>query len=143
DVNERLVFRIVGGSCGEIVQLWFICHAELECPIDSGVGDASKWRCCKLAGMEVLLQDLERFAGLALACIQCEYPNKIAHVLSSDADERPPRELTPAFYGCFDWHSSVHGHWLLTRLLRLFPNGAFVQKARAALRTNLTAENLK
>ena len=93
--------------------------------------------------MELLVRDVERFARLALACVQREYPNKIAHVLNSDADVRPPRELTPAFYGCFDWHSSVHGHWLLVRLLRLFPHGSFAEKAREALRTNLTAEKLQ
>jgi hypothetical protein len=60
----------------------------------------------------------ERFAKLALACVHKEYPNKISHVLNSDADVAPPRKLTPAFCGCYDWHSSVHGHWLLVRLLR-------------------------
>src|ERR1700757_1762766 len=62
-----------------------------------------------------------RFARMALECVHREYPNKIAHSLDSDADVKPPRELTPAFYGCYDWHSSVHGHWLLARLMRLFP----------------------
>jgi hypothetical protein len=62
--------------------------------------------------------------------------------LNSDADALPPRQLTPAFYGCFDWHSSVHGHWLLVRLLRLFPDAAFAPRARAALNKNLTTENL-
>ncbi len=61
-------------------------------------------------------QAARRFVNLALACVHREYPNKIAHILSSDADVLPPRKLTPAFYGCFDWHSSVHGHWLLARL---------------------------
>ena len=65
-----------------------------------------------------------RFADLALACAHKEYPNKIAHVLNGDADVKPPRELTPAFYGCYDWHSSVHGHWLLARLARLFPSAS-------------------
>ena len=74
-----------------------------------------------------------RFAALALACVHKEYPNKIAHVPSSDADVQPPRELTPAFYGCYDWHSSVHGHWLLVRLARTFPDAPFAAKARAAL----------
>jgi hypothetical protein len=60
----------------------------------------------------------DRFAELALSCVDREYPNKIAHVLSSDADVASPRALTPSFYGCFDWHSAVHGHWLLVRLLR-------------------------
>ena len=63
----------------------------------------------------------QRFAALALACVHKEYPNKIAHVLAGDADVRPPRALTPAFYGCYDWHSSVHGHWLLARIARQFP----------------------
>ena len=84
----------------------------------------------------------ERFASLALACVHKEYPNKISHTLNSDADVAPPRKLTPAFYGCYDWHSSVHGHWLLVRLVRTFPNAAFVQPAREALRESLTAENI-
>jgi DUF2891 family protein len=85
----------------------------------------------------------KRFAKLALACVEKEYPNKISHVLNSDADVAPPRKLTPAFYGCYDWHSSVHGHWLLVRLLRTFPNAPFAGAAREALRKSLTAENLK
>jgi hypothetical protein len=85
----------------------------------------------------------ERFAKLALACVHKEYPNKIAHVLNSDADVAPPRKLTPAFCGCYDWHSSVHGHWLLVRLLRTFPDASFARSARDALQKSLTAKNLK
>src|SRR5207302_4757490 len=85
----------------------------------------------------------ERFARLALGCVHKEYPNKIAHVLNSDADVAPPRKLTPAFCGCYDWHSSVHGHWLLVRLLRTFPDAPFASAARDALKQSLTAENLK
>jgi len=85
----------------------------------------------------------ERFAKLALACVGKEYPNKISHVLNSDADVAPPRKLTPAFCGCYDWHSSVHGHWLLVRLVRTFPDASFAKPAREALRKSLTAENLK
>jgi hypothetical protein len=84
----------------------------------------------------------ERFANLALACVHKEYPNKIAHVLNSDADVKPPRELTPAFYGCYDWHSSVHGHWLLARLARTYPN-AFFPRAWNELEQSLTAENIR
>lgn len=83
-----------------------------------------------------------RFARLALACVHQEYPNKIAHVLASDADVRAPRALTPAFYGCYDWHSSVHGHWLLARLARLYPDAALAGDARSALARSLTAENV-
>ena len=85
----------------------------------------------------------ERFANLALACVGKEYPNKISHVLNSDADVAPPRKLTPAFYGCYDWHSSVHGHWLLGRLAKTFPEAPFAGPARAALRKSLMSANLK
>src|SRR5256885_14043877 len=84
----------------------------------------------------------ERFANLALACVHKEYPNKIAHNLNSDKDVAPPRALTPAFYGCYDWHSSVHGHWLLARLARTFPNAPFASAARAALAESLTTANI-
>src|SRR3954467_10877110 len=85
----------------------------------------------------------ERFANLALACVHKEYPNKLSHNLNSDADVAPPRKLTPAFYGCYDWHSSVHGHWLLARLARTFPDAQFASAAREALKQSLSAENIK
>jgi len=83
-----------------------------------------------------------RFADLALGCVHREYPNKISHVLASDDDVGPPRALTPAFFGCFDWHSSVHGHWLLARLARLYPEAPFAARARTALATSLTPERI-
>ncbi|HEV3410486.1 MAG TPA: DUF2891 domain-containing protein [Chthoniobacterales bacterium] len=85
----------------------------------------------------------QRFAELALKCVHKEFPNKISHVMNSDADVAPPRELTPAFFGCYDWHSSVHGHWLLVRLVRTFPEAAFAKPAREALQRSLTPENLR
>ncbi len=84
----------------------------------------------------------DRFALMALACVHKEYPNKISHVMASDEDARPPSELTPAFYGCFDWHSAVHGHWLLTRILKTDPNSPMAPAIREALAQNLTAENI-
>lgn len=83
-----------------------------------------------------------RFAQLALDCVQREYPNKISHVLASDHDARPARELTPVFYGCFDWHSDVHGHWLLARLARHYPDAPFAQPARAALARSFTPDGI-
>lgn len=83
-----------------------------------------------------------RFARLALACVHQEYPNKISHLMTSDADVKPPRELTPAFYGCYDWHSSVHGHWLLVRLARLFPKAPFAVDARRAVGQSLTPAHI-
>ncbi len=82
------------------------------------------------------------FAALALECVGKEYPNQVSLRLESDADLAPPRELTPVFYGCYDWHSAVHGHWLLARLTRRFPEAEFAGAAREALDRNLTDERV-
>jgi hypothetical protein len=83
------------------------------------------------------------FARLALKGLEREYPNKPEHVLTGAADARTPHELHPAFYGCFDWHSSVHGHWLLVRLLKLFPQLPEREQIRGVLNKHLTAKNLE
>jgi hypothetical protein len=82
------------------------------------------------------------FASLALKCISKEYPNKPEHVMNDSRDVDNPKKLHPAFYGCYDWHSSVHGHWMLVRLLRTFPNLPEAAQIRKALATNLKAENI-
>ena len=82
----------------------------------------------------------ERFARLALSCIDREYPNKPEHVLDSAADAKPPREFHPAFFGCFDWHSSVHGHWMLVRLLKTVPDMPSQKDIRARLAAHFTPE---
>lgn len=84
----------------------------------------------------------DRFARLALSCVHKEYPNKISHVLTTARDARTPRELTPAFYGCFDWHSSVHGHWLLVRLLKLDSDSPFRDATVSALSQSFSDENI-
>lgn len=84
----------------------------------------------------------DRFAVLALSCVHQPYPNKIAHVLNSDDDVQTPREMYPAFYGCFDWHSSVHGHWLLTRILKTDPETPMRASIEAALSRSFTTQNL-
>ncbi len=63
-----------------------------------------------------------RFARIALAHVEREYPNKLDHVLRGSEDVRSPRDLHPVFYGSFDWHSNVHGYWLLATVRRLFPD---------------------
>ena len=83
------------------------------------------------------------WAKLALRCIEQEYPNKPEHTMNSASDVRSPRALHPAFYGCFDWHSCVHGHWMLVRLLRLFPDLPEAANIRGALNRNLTPENIR
>ncbi len=88
------------------------------------------------------MEQASKFANLALRCIQQEYPNAPGMVFNGPEDLKLPRELHPAFYGSFDWHSAVHGHWMLVRLLNRFglPEAA---KIRAVLNRHLTPENLQ
>jgi hypothetical protein len=81
-------------------------------------------------------------AKLALDGIHRQYPNKPSNVLVGPADVLSPKELHPAFYGCFDWHSSVHGHWTLVRLLKTNPMHALAQTSRERLDQSLTKENI-
>jgi hypothetical protein len=81
-------------------------------------------------------------AEMVLACIHREFPSHMCHLMWRAEDARPPRELTPAFYGSFDWHSSVHGHWCLVRLARRCPAAAWRARALAAVGTSFTLERL-
>jgi hypothetical protein len=83
------------------------------------------------------------FARLALKGLGKEYPNKPEHVMAGPGDVKGPKALHPAFYGSYDWHSSVHGHWMLARLLRLFPDLPEASEIRSVLNEHLTAENLR
>lgn len=79
---------------------------------------------------------------MALASVGREYPNKPMHVHVAPESAQRPAVLHPSFYGSFDWHSAVHGHWLLVRLLREFPQAAFAAEARAALEQHLAADRI-
>jgi hypothetical protein len=83
-----------------------------------------------------------RFAALALSSVTREYPHKLDHVVNNDSDLRTPRELHPAFYGCFDWHSAVHGHWLLVHLLRTREADLDLETTRRVLADHLVPEKL-
>lgn len=93
-------------------------------------------------GLVLTRDGAAHFARLAIDCIHREYPNKLNQVLQSDEFLLPPAELHPAFYGCFDWHSSVHGHWMLVKLLREFPAIAYREGIIAGLRQSITQENI-
>ena len=90
----------------------------------------------------MLDEQAAKLAQLALAGIEREYPNKPANVMASEKDVLSPKQMHPAFYGCFDWHSSVHGHWMLIKLLKSHPQHANVSASRAMLSRSLTTENL-
>jgi len=81
-------------------------------------------------------------AKLAIDGLSREYPNKPSNVLVGPKDILSPKQLHPAFYGCFDWHSSVHGHWMLVRLLKTNPNHPLAQSSRERLAQNLTQPNI-
>lgn len=82
------------------------------------------------------------FAQLALKCVQKTYPNQPGLILAKPEDVKAPEKAHPSFYGCYDWHSSVHGHWMLARVLRMFPDLPEADRIRQALNGNLTAKNI-
>jgi hypothetical protein len=98
-----------------------------------------------VASSQMTLNDKQasHFAALALKCVAREFPNKPEHVINNASEVRSPKDLHPAFYGCYDWHSSVHAHWMLIRLLKTFPNLSESQQIRNALNANLSAENIQ
>lgn len=100
-----LVLSVLLGSCGEntkeVEMLSKTTRSEIQLSLE--------------------FSQAKKLIKLPLQCIGQEYPNKLNQVIASDADLRSPAELHPAFYGCFDWHSAVHGHWSLVRLLRTYP----------------------
>src|SRR5262249_52381416 len=82
----------------------------------------------------------ERLAKLSLDCIDQEYPNKTGDIYESPRSLRAPRQMHPVFFGCYDWHSSVHGHWALARVLRLFPGSAMHEEIAGRLDAHLRPE---
>jgi hypothetical protein len=89
------------------------------------------------------LAQANRLASLPLSCIQQEYPNKMGAVYEKESDIGSPKAQHPAFYGCFDWHSAVHGHWVLIRLLKAFPDLDNKEEIRKQLNENLTVANIE
>jgi hypothetical protein len=94
-------------------------------------------------GQPLTDQQVAAFARLALDGIEKEFPNKPADVLLGPQSVASPKRVHPVFYGCFDWHSSVHGHWMLIRLLRRYPNSSVAAESRALLNRQLTSEKLQ
>ena len=83
------------------------------------------------------------FANLALHCIHQEFPNVVKHMMNSADDVKAPTKLYPAFYGCLDWHSSVHGHWLLVRMLNTAQDAVDKDEIIEKLDTSFTTENIQ
>lgn len=88
------------------------------------------------------LEEANRLLNLPLHCVNTEYPNKLNQIIGSAEDLQLPKTLHPVFYGCFDWHSAVHGYWSMVSLLKQFPNLKEASKAKEILKTSLTKENV-
>ena len=89
------------------------------------------------------LKEAKKLSQLPLNCINTEYPNRLSQTLGSDKDLKSPTELHPAFYGCFDWHSAVHGHWSLVSLLKSFPEIDNAEGIKLALLNNISKEKIE
>jgi len=88
------------------------------------------------------LEQANRLAQLPIHCINAEYPNKLNQTIGRASDLKTPKELHPAFYGCFDWHSAVHGHWSLVSLLKEFPDLDNRAEIGQKLLRNISKENI-
>jgi len=88
------------------------------------------------------ITEATRLAQLPLNCMEIEYPNKLGQTIGGSDDLKAPKELHPAFYGCFDWHSAVHGHWSLVSLLKQFPTIKEAKNIKEKLLLNLSKENI-
>ena len=92
---------------------------------------------------QLTLNQANNLAELPLACVNQEYPNKLSQTLGDAGDLNEPSVLHPAFYGCFDWHSAVHGHWSMVYLLKNFPDLAKAETLKSYLKEHLTKENIQ
>lgn len=92
--------------------------------------------------VKLTLEEANKLADLPLKCLNIQYPNKLGQTLGNEKDLQSPMELHPSFYGCFDWHSSVHAHWSLVRLLKKFPKLDKAEEIREKLKTSLSKENI-
>lgn len=107
--------------------------SDMELSIDSILGSGS---------VELNLEEANKLAALPFACINTEYPNKLGQTLGGKNDLKSPKELHPAFYGCFDWHSAVHAQWTLVKLLKQFPKLDNAAEIKLKLEESLSKENI-
>lgn len=118
-----------------VFTVFWLFSLSLYCQVDSKTE--------KRMEIELNQEQATHLSNLALQCIHQEYPNKTGQVLGSEDDLGGPKKLHPAFYGCFDWHSAVHGHWMLIHLLKTFPNLENADEIREKIAANITSENMQ
>ncbi|MCM4160215.1 DUF2891 domain-containing protein [Antarcticibacterium flavum] len=116
---------------------------ENEAKLDSLENSRTTEVVDEIEGVQLTLDQANKLVELPLKCINVQYPNKLGQTLGSEKDLQSPKELHPAFYGCFDWHSSVHAHWSLVRLLKKFPKLDKAEEIRETLKASLSKENIQ
>lgn len=92
--------------------------------------------------VEMNFEETSKLVQLPLKCATREYPNKLGQVLGDSTHLKTPKQLHPAFYGCFDWHSSVHGHWSMVEILKLYPNLTTADSIKNVLKMHLSEDNI-
>lgn len=131
-----LILLIIAFNCNKA--------KEESAPVDEVVVTTQEPKPEELQERPILnLEQANKLAQLPLACINTEYPNKLSQTLGSAMDLKIPSVLHPAFYGCFDWHSSVHGHWSLVKLLKSFPNLDNAEDIKQKLLKNISKMNIQ
>lgn len=136
-MNASTLFQFPGAMIGLSLLFLFALNAVGQTTA-SKANQESQFR----LGQKLTDQQAADLARLALKGLDQEFPNKPSTVMANEQSVKRPRDMFPAFYGCFDWHSAVHGHWLLVRILRDHPHVANADEIRQRLSVHLTAENL-
>ena len=133
------IISVNSGGCQAMLKLLYLKVIMLSILCAATISPLGAER----QGPSLNMETASNFARIALDCVQREYPNKLSHVMNDSTEVKPPHEIHPAFYGCFDWHSSVHGHWMLLRLLKLYPNLPEAVEIRDVLEENLRAAHIR
>ena len=126
-----------------IVLCIFSCNKNVSDDTQSKTQNSLKTDITKVNVPILNLEQANRLAELPLACVDTEYPYRLGQTLGSDEDLKSPQELHPTFYGCFDWHSAVHGHWSLVSLLRQFPDLEKKTEIENWLLKSISKENIE
>ena len=119
--------------------LFILCYAIFVC---TGCNDRKESEVMSVIPMSITKEMAETLSELPMMCIEKEYPNKLNQTLTDVGEIGQPKDLHPAFYGCFDWHSSVHGHWMLVKLLKLYPDLSTGDEIKRLLKSNITQKNI-
>ncbi len=117
-----------------------LCLTMIGCKQENLKNDKPKTT--PIESVKLTIEEANRLAALPIACVQNPLPYKSGIVIASKKDLQMPIVHHPAFYGCFDWHSAVHGHWSLVYLMKTFPELKGREAARKMLNENLTKENI-